>query len=215
MVFGASDTKYIMAENRRTKTWINFWDVKLGKMESPFQGSIYTRAGNLFEHHILQAINPDMRMDGQIIIEKYLLRTNFDGYCDGIVYEIKTHKSEKEFELIPAYWMQTQVLMYAYKTMHEKWFLPEFKKLYVVSYALYPDEYYLEDNEIEIDPDRIIMHEVMYDKAWVKGEYLPKLKELARALKKRKNPLGVPNEAHKFKTSKGNTDFNESEEGGL
>ena len=186
--FGASDTKYIMAKNRRTKTWMQWWDVKLGKMESPFTGSIYTRAGNLFEHHILQAINPDMRMDGQIIIEKYLLRTNFDGYCDGIVYEIKTHKSEKEFELIPAYWMQTQSLMYAYITMHEKWFLPPFKKLYVASYALRPDEYYLEDAEVEIDPSRIILHEVEYDKAWVKGEYLPRLKELARALKKRKYP---------------------------
>lgn len=188
MVFGASDTKYIMAENRRTKTWINFWDVKLGKMESPFQGSIYTRAGDRFEHHILQEINPNMRMDGQIIIEKYLLRTNFDGYCDGIVYEVKTHKGDKEFQLIPAYWMQAQVEMYVYQTMYKKWFLPEFKKLYVVSYALYPDEYYLEDNEIEIDPDRIIMHEVEYDKAWVKGEYLPRLKELARALKKGKYP---------------------------
>ncbi len=186
--FGASDTKYIMAKNRRTKSWMTWWDVKLGKMESPFTGSIYTRAGNLFEHHILQAINPDMRMDGQIIIEKYLLRTNFDGYCDGIVYEIKTHKSEKEFELIPAYWMQTQSLMYAYITMHEKWFLPPFKKLYVASYALRPDEYYLEDAEVEIDPSRIILHEVEYDKAWVKGEYLPRLKELARALKKRKYP---------------------------
>lgn len=131
-----------------------------------------------------------MRMDGQIVMEKYLLRVNYDGYCDSIIYEVKTHKGDKEFQLIPAYWQQAQVEMYVYQTMYKKWFLPEFKKLYVVSYALYPDEYYLEDNEIEIDPDRIIMHEVEYDKAWVKGEYLPKLKELARALKKRKDPSG-------------------------
>lgn len=188
--FGASDSKYIMAKNRRTKTWMQWWDVKLGKMESPFTGSIYTRAGNLFEHHILQAINPDMRMDGQIIIEKFLLRTNYDGYVDGTIYEVKTHKNEKEFELIPAYWMQAQVEMYVYQQMHEKWFLPPFKELYVASYALRPDEYYLESDEVEVDPSRIILHQVKYDRAWVKGEYLPRLKELSRALKKKKYPGG-------------------------
>lgn len=187
--FGASDTKFVMAENRRTKTWITWWDVKLGKMESPFQGSIYTRAGDRFEHHILQEINPNMRMDGQIIIERYLLRVNFDGYCDGVIYEVKTHKSDKEFKITPAYLWQAQVEAFCYKEKFKQWFLPEFKKIYIVSYALYPDEYYCEDDEIEIDPDRIQLHEVKYDKHWVKAEYLPRLKELARALRKGRNPI--------------------------
>jgi hypothetical protein len=39
-----------------------------------------------------------------------------------------------------------------------------------------------------VDPERIILHPVKYDKAWIKGNYLPRLKELARALKKRKSP---------------------------
>ena len=198
--FGASDTKFVMAKNRRTKTWMNWWDIKVGKTESSFQGNIYTRAGDRFEHHILQAINPNMRMDGQIVMEKYLLRVNFDGYCDSIIYEVKTHKSNEEFEeptkeskgKYLAYWQQCQVEMYIYQEMHKKWFLPEFQGLYLASYALYPDEYYLNEDEVEVDPDRIILHPIVYDKVWIKGEYLPKLRELARALKRKKNPLGVP-----------------------
>ena len=188
--FGASDTKFVMAENRNTKTWLRWWETKLGKAESAFTGSIYTRAGNLYEHHILEAIDPDMRMDGQIIIDKYLLRVNYDGYKDGVIYEVKTHKNTKPFEIIPAYLWQAQVEMYCYKEKYKEWFLPEFKKLYIVSYALAADEYYCEDDEIEIDPDRIVRHEIKYDKHWIKAEYLPRLKELSRALRKGRSPLG-------------------------
>lgn len=187
--FGASDTKYIMAEHRNTKTWKEWWSVKLGKMESSFTGSIYTRAGNLFEHGILQAIDSNMTMDGQIIIDKLLLRVNYDGYTDGTIFEVKTHKNEKPFEIIPAYWMQCQVEMYVYQKMSEQWFLPEFDELYIASYALRPDEYYLDEEDVTVDPERIILHPIKYDKAWVKGEYLPRLKELARTLKKGKSPV--------------------------
>lgn len=186
--FGASDTKFIMAENRGTKTWKQWWDVKLGEAESGFTGSIYTRAGNLFEHEILSTIDPEITMDGQILLDRYLLRVNYDGYKDGTIFEVKTHKNEKPFEIIPAYWMQCQVEMFVYQKMSEQWFLPDFDKLYIASYALRPDEYYLERDEVTVDPERIILHPVKYDKAWIKGNYLPRLKELARALKKRKSP---------------------------
>ncbi len=186
--FGASDTRYIMAANRGTKSWKEWWSVKLGKMEQGFTGSIYTRAGNLFEHEILRAIDQDMTMDGQIIYDRYLIRVNYDGYKDGTIYEVKTHKSEKPFELVPAYWQQAQVEMYIYQLMSDKWFLPDFKDLYVASYSLMPDEYYIREDEVEVDPDRIILHPVRYDKAWIKGEYIPRVRELSRALKKRKYP---------------------------
>ena len=188
MVLGASDSKFIMAENRSTKTWKQWWDVKLGEAESGFTGSIYTRAGNLFEHEILDTIDPEITTDGQILLDRYLLRVNYDGYKDGTIFEVKTHKNEKTFEIIPAYWMQCQVEMYVYQKMSEQWFLPDFDKLYIASYALRPDEYYLERDEVTVDPERIILHPVKYDKAWIKGNYLPRLKELARALKKRKSP---------------------------
>lgn len=199
--FGGSEAHHIVAENRRTKKWMEFWDVKLGKKEPSFKGNIYTRAGNLFEHPILQAIDPGMRMDGQIIIEKYLLRVNYDGYKDGYIYEVKCHQSNEEFEeeltkdskgKYLEYWQQCQSEMFAYQKMYKKWFLPKFQGLYLASYALYPDEYYLNEDEVEVDPDRIIRHPIPYDEEWINGVYLPKLRELARALKKKKNPLGVP-----------------------
>ena len=75
------------------------------------------------------------------------------------------------------------------KTMQEELGLPPFKKLYIVSYPLYPDEYYSEWDEIEIDFSRISFHEIKYDKHFIKDEYLPNLKELARCLKKGKIPV--------------------------
>ena len=44
--FGASDTSMVIADNRHTKTWRQWWLVKLGEMESTFSGNIYTEAGN-------------------------------------------------------------------------------------------------------------------------------------------------------------------------
>lgn len=187
--FGASDTKYIMNDNHQSMTWLKWWDVKLGQRESSFTGNLYTRAGNIFEHEILLAVNPDMILDGQIIYDKYLLRVNYDGWKDGVIYECKTHKANKVYDIPEEHWQQVQVEMYCYQIMQKKWFLPEFEKLEIVSYALSPDEYYLEPEEVAVDEARILHHQVKYDRHWIKGEYLPRLKELARALKKGKVPI--------------------------
>lgn len=184
--FGASDTSMVIADNRQTKTWRQWWLVKLGEMESTFSGSIYTEAGNKYEHRILKAISEEITLDRQIIIEKLKLRVNYDGDLDGTIYEVKTHKAEKDFEISKQYWRQAQVEMYAYKTMEKELELPPFKKLYIVSYPLYPDEYYTHREDISIDMKRVKFNPVKYDKQFVKGEYLPKLKECARALKKGK-----------------------------
>lgn len=190
--FGASDTKYIMRPNHNTKTWMKWWDEKLGLLESDSSGSIYTRAGNLYEHPIMEAIDDKIFADGQILIEDLLLRVNYDGWKDGVIYEIKTRSVNTEWKPyentgIPKdYWMQCQVEMYAYQTMSKKWFLPKFKKLILAEYPLHDSEY--ETDEPEVDPNRINYHEVKYDKSWINGEYLPTLKQLARALKKGKFP---------------------------
>lgn len=186
---GASDTRFVMADNRATKTWKNWWAVKLGQMESQFGGNIYTRAGNLFEHKILLAVDPNMTLDGQIIHGRYLLRVNYDGWCNSMIYECKTHKSDKPYTIPDEHWQQCQVEMFCYREKYKEWFLPPLEGLEIISYALYPDEYYLEPDEIEIDESRILHHKVTFDKAWIKGEYLPRLKELARALKKKKFPM--------------------------
>ena len=188
--FGASDTKFIMNDNHQSKTWKEWWSVKLGSRETSFSGSIYTRAGNLWEHPILLAVDPGMILDGQIIHDKYLLRVNYDGFKDGIIREIKTHKyyADNPYSIPEEHWQQVQVEMYVYQEKYKQWFLPPFEGLEIISYALHPDEYYLEPDEIVIDPERIIHHPVKYDKHWIKAEYLPRLKECSRSLKKGKYP---------------------------
>lgn len=184
--FGGSDCRYVLAKNRNTKSWKAWWDEKLGITESERYETIYTRAGNLYEHDILKAVDENVRCDGQIIHEKYKLRVNYDGWNDGIIYECKTHNMAKPFNFSKDYFGQCQVEMFVYKEMHKQWFLPPFKKLVLVVYPLYDDEY--EPDEITIYEDRITTREVEYDKDWIKTEYLPKVKELARALKKGKFP---------------------------
>lgn len=156
----------------------------MGEQEPDFQGSKYTDAGNRYEHPILLNINENMNFDRQIKVEKYLLRVNYDGDFNGTIYEVKTHKADREYEISTSHWRQTQVEMYAYKTMAEELELPPFKRLYIVSYALDPEEYY--GTGADVDFNRIKFHEVKYDKNFIKGEYLPLLKEKARALKKGK-----------------------------
>ena len=182
--FGASDTNMVLSTKYNTKTFKQWWALKLGEQESDFKGNMYTDAGNKYEHPILLTINEKMNLDRQIKIEKYLLRVNYDGDFNGTLYEVKTHKDLKPYEISTSHWRQTQVEMYAYKTMAENLDLPPFKKLYIVSYALRVDEY--NTNEVEIDFNRIVWHEVKYDKHFIKEEYLPRLKEKARALKKGK-----------------------------
>lgn len=183
--FGASDTDMVLSTNYNTKTFKQWWAVKLGEQESDFKGSKYTEAGNRYEHPILLTVNENMNLDRQIIIEKNLLRVNYDGDFNGTLYEVKTHKADKAYEVSTKHWRQTQVEMHTYKTMAKELNLPPFKRLYILSYALYPDEYYL-DVDIEIDFNRICFHEVKYDKHFIKDEYLPRLKEKARVLKKGK-----------------------------
>lgn len=185
--FGASDTSMIVARNRETKSFKQWWSVKMGDMENVFKGNINTEMGNKYEHPILLALNDKMNTDRQIIIEKIKLRVNYDGDFDGIIYEVKTHKNTNEFVVTDRYRKQCQTEMFAYKQMQEELGLPPFKKLYIASYGLNPDEYNLK-SDVEIDPNRIMLHEIKYDKTFVKVDLLPNLKQLTRFLKRGKFP---------------------------
>lgn len=186
--FGGSDCKYVMAKNRNTKSWDKWWRIKTGKEQADQVGTVYTRAGNLYEHAILKSIDENMTLDGQIIYEKYKLRINYDGYKDGWIYEIKTHRAKNDFKVSKEYWQQCQVEMYVYKELCSEWFLPDFKGLILVNYPLMDNEYEVTEDEIIVYPERVEVQEIDYDKDWIKGEYLPRVKELARALKKGKRP---------------------------
>ena len=175
---GASDSHYVVASHR-AKTWNAWWDVKTGKPQS-FEGNRYTKAGELYEHAILQAISPDMNLDRQLNYPDLSLRVNYDGDLNGVIYEVKTHKIDKRFEVSRPYWQQAQVEIFAYKLLQEEEHLPEFKRLWIVSYGLYPPEY---DYQAGVEFDRIRFHEIAYDPDWIDGTYLPKLRELSEKLK--------------------------------
>lgn len=171
--FGASDCKYVMLDNHGTKSWQNFWQEKIGVVKRDVD-STATNAGTIYEHPILDSIDGGINKDRQIILADMRLRVNYDGDKDGIIYEVKTHKAEKPFltknalyQFIPKYiFGQVQVQMYVWKTAHERGMeVPEFKKLYIVEYPLYKEDY---ENEPQIDFERIKFHKVRYDKGFIK-----------------------------------------------
>lgn len=194
---GASDTRYVMAENQATKSWHKWWAIKCGIKDSMFGGSIYTEMGNLFEHPILMTIDEKMNTDRQLKLRKFNLRVNYDGDIDGVIYEVKTHRADKPFEVSKAYYQQAQVEMYCwkeyikesaiYKDYHTREHLEDLKGLYIVSYGLNVDEYnqleaYKEGKEIVIDLKRIEKHKIKYDRGFI-SSYKPRLKKLTKALR--------------------------------
>lgn len=172
---GASDSATVMG-NWETKTFADWWNVKLGLAESSFSNQ-YTAAGTAYEHRILDALGVKGR-DRQIRIRrigKYRvrLRVNLDGE-DDIIHEVKTHKTEK-FTVSKAYWQQAQVEMFATK-----------KRLVIDAYRLLPDDY--ENFFNPIDERRLSRHQVAYDASWVEREYLPRLVYLSRCMKEGRFP---------------------------
>lgn len=197
---GGSDTKFVMAKNRATKTWNKWWNIKIGRDDSLFTGNIYTRMGTLYEHPILDALNEDMNKDRQLKLPKYNLRVNYDGDYDGYIYEVKTHRDDKQIDITMGseYYNQCQVEMWCwkqyYKEMsiyydhHTREHIPELKGLYIVEYPLRVDEYNkfeaMErgDMPVLIERDRIKLHKIRYNKGFV-SEYKANLKHLARCIR--------------------------------
>lgn len=187
--FGASDTKFIIG-NWKTKTFEKWWLKKMGLDNSHFDNK-YTIAGTNYEHKIVDSLGVEnIEKDKQIIIESLKLRVNLDANTLKRIYEIKTFKNEKGFDLKKHkdYVNQVQVQMYA-SGIHEA---------EIVAYGLIENDYKNYFNEI--DKKRILHHEVLYDKKFIYNEFLPKLKYLADCLKK-----GVfPNEKDFYRHSQRN-----------
>lgn len=164
---GASDTAMVMG-NWATKTFARWWRVKLGIDRDHFS-TVAMLAGTAYEHRILNYIGVD-KMDRQIRKRRLRLRVNLDGeFCDTIK-EVKTYGGEC-FKVSKGYWQQAQVEMYAAK-----------KRLDIVAYHLVEEDY--RNFFRPIDPERISVHHIEYDLAWIQKEYLPRLKYLARCMRK-------------------------------
>ena len=156
--------------NWATKTFENWWLEKLGLNKNNFSTEA-TKAGNNYEHKILDSLNIEgLEKDKQIIIDR--LRVNLDGNTNTCIYEVKTHKLEKEFKVSKQYWRQAQVEMYASKIY----------KLFIVAYALNNNDYMNYFNNI--DKERLQVIPVEYDKKFIEEEYLPKLEILTDCLKR-------------------------------
>lgn len=168
---GASDTYRVMSR-WNTKTFEKFWLEKLGLCRNHVS-TYQMKTGSAFEHRILDAIGVSKK-DRQIRKRRLRLRVNLDGEDVETIYEVKTYGGEK-FKVSPAYWQQAQVEMYATG-----------KKLVIVAYRLEPEDYgnWLRD----IDPRRTEFYPIEYDDEWVRNQYLPRLRVLADALKRRTWP---------------------------
>lgn len=169
--FGASDSKIIMG-NWRTKTFAEWWQVKLGVLQKPGFTTRAMAAGSAYEHRILDALEIKDR-DRQVIMPELRLRVNLDGETEDTIKEVKT--TGKEPEVSKAYWYQAQVEMYATG-----------KKLDMVFYKMTDAEY--ENFFLPIDKDRVTIIPISYDEKWVHDEYLPRLKYLSYCLDHRFTP---------------------------
>ena len=177
--FGASDAKYIMNMSEGSKTWNDWWKVKCGVIDNSFNGNIYTRAGNTFEHSILKAWNPTIQFDRQILVPSLRLRVNLDGNLTDEIFEVKTFQIDKGFTVTDAYYGQAQIQMLSWHLEPLLNFIecegsPQLKgknlplkKHTILAYGLYPDEYYaeytdeqIENGEIPIERDRIQAFEI-------------------------------------------------------
>lgn len=167
---GASDTSMVVG-NWKTKTFEKWWLEKLGLNKNSLSTEAI-KAGNNYEHKILDALEIEgLEKDKQIIIDR--LRVNLDGNTDTCIYEVKTHKEEKEFKVSKQYWRQSQVEMYA-SNIHN---------LYIVAYALTEKDYLNYFNDI--DKSRMQKIKVDYDEEFIEKEYKPKLEILTKCLKER------------------------------
>lgn len=200
--FGASDSKYIMGMSKTSKTFQDWWDVKCGLSSSNFHGSIFTKAGNTFEHSILKAWNPCITFDRQILVPNLRLRVNLDGNTEDEIFEVKTYQMDKGFKVTDAYYYQAQIQMLAWKLEPSiDWvdcegqpYLigknPPLRKHTILAYGLYPDEYYAEytDEQIEcglipIDASRILEFEIKPSNGTIRRAR-KNLKKLSRKLRK-------------------------------
>lgn len=178
--FGASDSQKILTPNHNTKSWEQWWRVKCGIEEPEFIGNEYTRAGEMYEHPILEAFDKDINTDRQLYLEDLRLRVNYDGDKNGIIYEVKTHKIENPFEITPYIYAQVQTQMYVWKETS----CTPFINLYILSYGLSAEE---RRTFSPVDPDRIKVHKVKYSKGHVK-RFIKSLKPLVERLDEMRKP---------------------------
>lgn len=171
---GASDTGFVVG-NWTTRTFGRWYLMKLGLDRMDYESEAMM-AGTAYEHRILESLSiPGLEMDRQIIIGR--LRINLDGSTEDTIYEVKTYRAAKGFRMPKQYREQVQVQMYA----------TGIRKAYIVAYGLEDADY--RNFYRDIDLDRLSMHEIKYDEAFITGKYLPRVEYLSQCLDCGKFPV--------------------------
>lgn len=172
--FGASDTATVMG-NWNTKTFAEWWAVKLGIYENRFTNK-YMEFGNLAEHAIIDAYDRTIKKGRRpIYIPRYKIRVNLDGLKRERVVEVKT--TSKPMKHLPKnYWMQTQAEMLAAKR----------KKTLLIIYRTIPEEY-ARPYFLDVDRSRISTMETFRDDKFL-DEYMERIRYLSRCLARREYP---------------------------
>jgi len=187
---GGSDIdKYVMTKNQNTKGWQSWWAQKCGLAEHEHYANSAMRTGTMLEHSILKTWDESIEWDGQIIYRPLMLRINYDGWKDGIIYEVKCHRQLTEWSW-ERYRGQLICQAWVYETMAEELGLPEFKEIHILEYAFDPEEESTvydretaENGEIPILRDRINDITIPYRHRQFKG-IRSRLKPLAKQLKR-------------------------------
>lgn len=163
-----------------TQTFRNWWAVKLGVYDNNFTNRAM-ETGTLLEIPIIRKINETIRPRIRIgkrpaYRRRFRVRVNYDGLRPKEIVEIKT--ASKPFTKVPRnYWMQCQVLMWVRRANK------------ATLYVYQPNDIdYLSPYFPDIDPERMACFRINYDAGFIKNEYLPRVRVLARALRRRDFP---------------------------
>ena len=137
---GGSDIdKYVLARNQQTKGWQNWWAVKCGLAEPEHYVTSAMKTGTMLEHSILKTWDEDVHWDGQILYPELRLRINYDGWSDGIIYEVKCHRAGNSWSW-DTYRGQCITQAWVYSKKAEELELPPFKEIHILEYAFDPEE---------------------------------------------------------------------------
>lgn len=167
--FGASDIDKIMAKNRSTASWQNWWLEKLGIRSEHFT-NVAMNAGTYKEHQILEKIGAE-ETDKQILIPDLLLRVNLDGNTGKKIHEVKTFAWKEDWKPTKKYIQQVNVQMFGYDSREAE----------IVAYGLLPEDY--ENFFLPIDPKRLLRIPVEYDEGFI-SQFVPNITYLAECLRK-------------------------------
>ena len=193
-IFGASDTKK-MFMGFHTKGFQEFWAKKTGELVSTDAPNKYMLAGSLLEQDVLNCISKNLGIEivhcsvPYVYYDNEKLQVNLDGLYDHDIYEVKCCQYEDVFlgKVTSEKWYEKQVVV--------QMFVTGFDKGYLAYYGMLPFEYDAEFLTMpEIDFERIDIREVVYDEAWLKNDYVPKLEFLSRCLDDGVKPWEVENE---------------------